>query len=75
MYKSLPSDNILKLRELTEHMIDVEPKKEHLVILKKIKNIIDENRNEFLTSKSLSSKNKTYEKILNNISNLLNNIK
>lgn len=75
MYKSLPSDNILKLRELTEHMIDVEPKKEHLTILKKIKNIVDEGRNEFVNTKSSASKNKAYEKILNNISNLLINIK
>lgn len=72
---SVPSENILKLRELTEKMYKEIKEEEYEFIIKKIKKIVDEGKCEVKNLHSLESKIKNYESMYSTITNLLTNVK
>lgn len=74
MTKQTPSENILKLRELTEKMCETPHEKDYEDIIKKLKSTIKEVREEVNVSPNASSKVKTYEKMCNTIITILNTI-
>jgi hypothetical protein len=71
----IPSENILKLRELTEKICNRPLNDEHYVILKELKDIIDDGKEEVSNLKTTTSKIKCYEKMCVKITNILNNVK
>lgn len=75
MTKSIPSENILKLRELTEKMCDMSHEKDYEDVIKKVKKTIDEGTEEVNVSPNAQTKVKCYEKMCNTIITLLSTIK
>jgi hypothetical protein len=69
------NENILKLRELTQKICETTHKDENFLILKELKNIIEEGKGEISESKSSVTKIKCYEKMCLKITNILNNVK
>jgi hypothetical protein len=72
---SVPNENILRLREITERLTREEKKDEYKIIVKQLKAIIDEGKNKIELSSSSESKIKCYETMCSTITNLLKNIK
>lgn len=75
--KNVPSDNILKLRELTEKLCNIEKTDDiqYKDVLKKLKKVIDEGKKTVETSDSDNTKIKCYESMCITIMKLLENIK
>lgn len=74
MTKPAPSENILKLRALTEKMCDISHEKDYEEVIKKLKLTVNEGKEEIKVLSSAQSKVKCYEKMCNNIITLLNTI-
>lgn len=75
MNSNIPNENILKLRELTEKLHKENNADEYKVIVKKLKNIVDNGKNEINISETPQSKIKCYETMCTTITNLLTNVK
>lgn len=73
MAKSVPNENILKLRELSDKLCETS-NDEYKIIVKKLKNIVDSGKNEIEKSTSSQTKIKCYESMCATITNLLNNV-
>ncbi len=73
MYKSVPNENILKLRELTGKMTD-DKENEYRIIVKQLKRIVNEGKTKISDSDSTESKIKCYETMCTTITNLLSTI-
>lgn len=71
----VPSENILKLRELTEKIQKEKKEDEYKLIVKKLKSIVDAGKGEISKSESTESKIKCYETMCSTITNLLTNVK
>lgn len=69
---SVPSENILKLRELTEKMCSSIPNVE---IIELVQHILDEGIEEVIKSKTDKTKIKCYETMCYKITNILTSIK
>jgi hypothetical protein len=69
---SVPSENILKLRELTEKMCATIPNDK---IIDLVQDIIDEGVEEVVNSKTDKTKIKCYETMCYKITNILTSIK
>lgn len=69
---SVPSENILKLRELTEKMCTAVPNDKILYL---VQDIIDEGVKEVVKSKTDKTKIKCYETMCYKITNILTSIK
>jgi hypothetical protein len=65
-----PSDNILKLRKLTEQICNIEPTGE--CIIETLKILIDKTNEEILVSKTEKTKLKHYEKMFSQIKKIIN---
>jgi hypothetical protein len=74
MYKSVPNENILKLRELTGKIANNDKEDEYKVIVKRLKGIVNEGKHQILTSDCSEAKIKCYETMCTTITNLLNQI-
>jgi hypothetical protein len=72
--KSVPSENILKLRELTDKLCNVS-NDESREVLEKLKNIIYENKIMVDSYKTERTKLKCYENMCNTIIGLLSETK
>ena len=72
---SVPSENILKLRELTEKMCMKESEIEYREILLGLKQIVDSGKDEIHNSKTTKTKVKCYESMCLTITTILDNIK
>jgi hypothetical protein len=72
--KSVPSENILKLRELTDKLCNVS-NDESREVLEKLKNIIYENKKMIDSYKTERTKLKCYEDLCNTIIGLLTETK
>lgn len=70
-FQVLPSDNILKLRKLTEQICNIEPSEEEDVI-EKLKNVIQKTSDSILSSKTERTKLKYYEKMFSEIKTIIN---
>jgi hypothetical protein len=73
--KSVPSENILKLRELTDKINKGETKDEYKVIVKQLKSIVEDGKTEIEKSSSPQSKIKCYENMCSTIAALLTSVK
>jgi len=73
MAKSVPNDNILKLRELSDKLCETS-NDEYKNIVKRLKAIVDGGKDEIEKSTSSHSKIKCYESMCSTITNLLNNV-
>jgi hypothetical protein len=71
----MPSDNILKLRELTEKICDPAYGETCEKTLVKIKKIMNDGTNELESAKTNQSKIKYYENLYTKIKNLITNAK
>jgi hypothetical protein len=69
-FQVLPSDNILKLRKLTEQICDIEPSEED--VIEKLKNVIQKTSDGILSSKTERTKLKYYEKMFLEIKTIIN---
>jgi hypothetical protein len=72
---SVPSENILKLRELTEKMCLRDSDIEYREILLRLKEIVDSGKDEIHNSKTTKTKVKCYESMCLTITTILDNIK
>lgn len=72
---SVPSENILKLRELTEKMYKEIKEDEYKVIVKQLKKIVDDGKGEIAKTDCSELKIKSYETMCFRITNLLTNVK
>lgn len=77
MNKTVPveSENIVKLRELTANITKEKKGDDYKMIVKKLKSIIDDGKNEIEKSKSEKIKIKCYESMCTTITNLLTTVK
>ena len=74
--KSVPSENILKLRELTDKICSREDSEvEYKKVVKQLKNIVDKGVVEIENSQTPKSKMKCYENMCATIKTILNSIK
>ena len=65
-----PSENILKLRKLTEQICNIEPSEED--VIEQLKNIIQKANDSILLSKTERTKLKCYEKMFLEIKTIIN---
>lgn len=72
---SFPNENILKLRELTKEISKEELNNENILIIKKLKAVVDSGKKTIDSTDSPQSKIKCYESMCTTITNLLNQIK
>ena len=68
-FQVLPSDNILKLRKLTEQICNIEPSEED--VIEKLKNVIQKTSDSILSSKTERTKLKYYEKMFSEIKTII----
>lgn len=74
--KNVPSENILKLRELTDQICSREESEvEYKKVVKQLKNIVDKGVVEIENSQTPKSKMKCYENMCATIKTILNSIK
>ena len=74
--KSVPSENILKLRELTEQICSHENSEvEYKKVIKKIKSIVEQGVVKIEKSTTPKTKMKCYENMCATIKTILNSIK
>lgn len=72
-FQVLPSDNILKLRKLTEQICNIEPSEEEEEdVIEKLKNVIQKTSDSILSSKTERTKLKYYEKMFSEIKTIIN---
>jgi hypothetical protein len=71
---TFPSENILKLRELTNKICDVQNNEDYREIVLEIKDVINEGSKEINNSKSIKSRIVCYEKMCETLQNILKNI-
>ena len=71
--KSVPNENILKLRELASK-IEKEENDDYKVIVKKLKDIVESGKNEIETKQTPQSKIKCYENMCSTITSLLTSV-
>jgi hypothetical protein len=69
-----PSENILKLRELTDKICNVSPNSDLEIALRELKIIVDEGNKEVNVSVTPQKKLKCYEKMYTTITNILNTV-
>lgn len=69
-----PSENILKLRELTDKICNVSPSSDLEIALRELKVAVDEGNKEINVSVTPQKKLKCYEKMYTTITNILNTI-
>ena len=69
------SENILKLRELTEKICSVSPKGEYETVLSDVKSIVEKSEDEIEKTLSSNQKIKYYEQMCKKINNILKNVK
>lgn len=70
------SENILKLRELTEKINDTKNKdSEYKLIVKRLKQIVDEGKKHITDSSSPQSKILCYEQMCSTITSVLSSVK
>ncbi len=72
---SVPSENIIKLRELTAKLDKENKGDEYKKIVKKLKNIVDEGKVLIEKTNTPQSKIKCYESMCATITSLLANVK
>lgn len=72
---TVPSENILKLRELSEQICSRENQDEYKEIVLQLKDVLDEGKDEIANSKTIKTKVKCYETMCITITKILNNIK
>lgn len=72
---TVPSENILKLRELTEQICNRENQDEYKEIVLQLKDILDDGKEEIANSKTVKTKVKCYESMCMTITKILSNIK
>ena len=72
---TVPSENILKLRALTEQICSRENNDEYKEIVLQLKEIVNEGVEEISNSKTVKTKVKCYETMCMTITKILNNIK
>jgi hypothetical protein len=76
MSKTVTSENILKLRELTEKICESSPhNNEANVVLKELKTVVEEGETEVLHLSTPASKLKCYERMCDKINNIFKSIK
>lgn len=73
--ENFPSENILKLRELTEKMYKEHKEDEYKIIVKQLKSIVDKGKGELAKTDCEESKIRCYETMCTTITNLLTNVK
>lgn len=69
-----PSENILKLRELTEKICNESPTSNLEIALRELKVVVDEGNKEINVSITPQKKLKCYEKMYTTITNILNTV-
>lgn len=69
-----PSENILKLRELTEKISKTSPNSDLETALRELKIAVDEGNKEINVSGTPQKKLKCYEKMYTTITNILNTV-
>ena len=72
---SVPSENILKLRALTEQMCLQAPDNDYKEVVLQLREIIDICKEEIENTKNTKTKIKCYETMCFSMANILNNIK
>ena len=75
MAKSVPSENLLKLRELTEKISNLETSEVYEEVIEEIKMTVSQSNVEVSNSNTPQSKVKCYEKMCSNITNILKKVK
>ena len=73
MSKTVPNENILKLRELSDKLCKI-PNDEYKEIVKQLKAIVTDGKYEIAKSSDSVSKIKCYESMCTTITTLLNNV-
>jgi len=71
--KKIANDNLNKLRMMTDQLV-ADPQTQFEVVLKQLKKIVDEGKEEISSSRSPVSKVKCYEKMCAAITGILNNV-
>jgi acetoin utilization deacetylase AcuC-like enzyme len=74
MGKSVTNENLVKLRELSDELCSVH-KDDYLAVVKKLKKIIDDGKEEIDLTNNSISKIKCYETMCASITNILNTVK
>ena len=69
-----PSENILKLRELTKKICNESPNSDLEIALRELKVVVDEGNKEINVSVTPQKKLKCYEKMYTTITNILNTV-
>jgi hypothetical protein len=69
-FQILPSDNILKLRKLTEQICNIEPTGG--CIIESLKTALEKGTEEIMSSKTERTKLKHYEKMFSDIKKIIN---
>jgi len=69
------SENILKLRELTEKISKTDREDEYKILVKKLKQIVDDGKSQIHESTSSQSKINCYEKMCSMITSMLSTVK
>lgn len=69
------SENILKLRELTEKISKTDREDEYKILVKKLKQIVDEGKSQIHESTTSQSKINCYEKMCSMITSMLSTVK
>ncbi len=72
---NVPSDNILKLIELTDKLCLHDDEEDYKIILIKMKEIIESGKIDVLKARTIKGKIKCYETLCVAITSVLNNIK
>jgi hypothetical protein len=72
---TVPSENILKLRELTDQICNRENHDEYKEIVLQLKDVLDDGKEEIANSKTVKTKVKCYESMCMTITKILSNIK
>lgn len=72
---NVPSENILKLIELTDKICIEDNNRDYKAVVVKLKEIIENGKGDVLKSRTIKNKIKCYETMCVTITNVLNNIK
>ena len=72
---SVPNDNILKLRELTNKICNSKPTNEYKLIVDELKQVINEGKKNIDNSETNESKINCYESMCMSVMNIINKIK
>ena len=72
--KSVPSDNIIQLRLLTDKICSQNPDNSYKEVVKQLKEIVDIGKEEIDDAKTTKTKIKCYESMCVAVTNILNKI-